>query len=267
MQPSGNTRYDPATAWTPEDEPRSQQLLEPLSTRFTQFLEIYLDEIVGDAYVRFAKGKEPTQIPQPQAERAPQSIRHVSNAPPPPTEVRGSGWRPPSPKATHPLVDFPMNYPTHLMPQTTVIIGQAVKKFPVQPQTLDLLKYVTSELTPHFCAAVQNKTLRADLALSRMGDLVHSLSVYNCDDQSATFRLEQEVRKSDEWLKFAGEIAKGSLVTDGNAPSPKSIEPSARGGPQSSQAKATSWDAVEISFLSDERVQIRNGAARETLNY
>jgi hypothetical protein len=31
--------------------------------------------------------------------------------------------------------------------------------------------------------------------------------------------------------------------------------------------KAATWDAIEISFLSEERVQIRHGAATETLNY
>ena len=36
---------------------------------------------------------------------------------------------------------------------------------------------------------------------------------------------------------------------------------------QPSGAEAVTWDAIEISFLSDERVQIRNGANRETLNY
>lgn len=36
---------------------------------------------------------------------------------------------------------------------------------------------------------------------------------------------------------------------------------------QPSGAEAVTWDAIEISFLSEERVQIRNGANRETLNY
>jgi hypothetical protein len=36
---------------------------------------------------------------------------------------------------------------------------------------------------------------------------------------------------------------------------------------QPSGAEAATWDTIEISFLSDERVQIRNGANSETLNY
>jgi hypothetical protein len=36
---------------------------------------------------------------------------------------------------------------------------------------------------------------------------------------------------------------------------------------QPSGAEAATWDAIEIRFLSDERVQIRNGATTETRNY
>jgi len=35
----------------------------------------------------------------------------------------------------------------------------------------------------------------------------------------------------------------------------------------SNAAGAANWEDIEISFLSDERVQIRNGANSETLNY
>jgi hypothetical protein len=41
----------------------------------------------------------------------------------------------------------------------------------------------------------------------------------------------------------------------------------ARGSPQSSGAGAATWDTIEISFLSDERVQIRNGTDNKTYNY
>jgi hypothetical protein len=43
-------------------------------------------------------------------------------------------------------------------------------------------------------------------------------------------------------------------------------QPSGRQG-RSSEAKAMTWEAVDISFLSDERVQIRNGNVIETRNY
>src|SRR5205814_343499 len=112
------------------------------------------------------------------------------------------------PKPTQPLLNFPPYYPNALKPQTEVIILEAVKKFPVQKQALELCRFVISELQPHLCAAVQNKTQRADLALSEMGDLVQSLLVYNCDNSSERLRLEQETRKSEEWLNLAKEMAK-----------------------------------------------------------
>ena len=41
----------------------------------------------------------------------------------------------------------------------------------------------------------------------------------------------------------------------------------ARGSPQSSGAGAATWDTIEISFLSDERIQIRNGTDTKPYNY
>ena len=75
-------------------------------------------------------------------------------------------------------------------------------------QILELCKYVISELTPYFCAAVQDKRLRADLALSAMSDLLHYLVVANCDDSSERSRLNQETRRSDKWVKLAGQLAR-----------------------------------------------------------
>ncbi len=45
---------------------------------------------------------------------------------------------------------------------------------------------------------------------------------------------------------------------------PQSAEPEPA---QSSSASAATWDTIEISFLSDERVQIRNGGSSATCNY
>jgi hypothetical protein len=45
-------------------------------------------------------------------------------------------------------------------------------------------------------------------------------------------------------------------------------QPAARpDGGEQDNTNAVSWDAIEISFLSDERVQIFNGSNKETLNY
>jgi pyrimidine deaminase RibD-like protein len=55
MQPSGNFPYDPSTAWNREDEAKTAELLEGLSSRFIQFLGFDLERIAGDAQVEIAK--------------------------------------------------------------------------------------------------------------------------------------------------------------------------------------------------------------------
>jgi len=41
----------------------------------------------------------------------------------------------------------------------------------------------------------------------------------------------------------------------------------AQGAPESGRVEGATWDTIEISFLSDERVQIRSGTSIETRNY
>ena len=55
MRPSGNMPYNEASAWTREDEQRTSKLLNGLSKRFTDFLEIELGQLVGSAHVQKAK--------------------------------------------------------------------------------------------------------------------------------------------------------------------------------------------------------------------
>lgn len=55
MRPSGNTPFDALTAWTREDEPKTSQVLDGLSKRFTEFVEIELGQLAGRAYVQLAK--------------------------------------------------------------------------------------------------------------------------------------------------------------------------------------------------------------------
>lgn len=265
MQPSGNTAYDHATEWTREDEPRTQSLLDSLSRRFLQFLEIDLDQTVGGTYVKLAKNTEAPGVLKPRTQPQP---RPVTQAPRPPVNVlSGSGFVPRGPEPSQPLLDFPTYYPNHFQPRTSVVIGEAVKKFSVQIQILDLLKCVISGLTPDFSAAVREKTLRPDLALSAMADLMHSLSVYNSARNSDTFRLEQDVRRSDEWLMFAKEIADGGSVTPEKPEDTSAAEQKAGGSSQSYTHGATTWDGIEVEFISEERVQVRNGAHTQSLNY
>ena len=78
----------------------------------------------------------------------------------------------------------------------------------MQTQITELCESVVSTLTPDFCAAVQGKTLRADLASYRMDNLLDCLLRYNCDDLEKRYRLKKKVVNSDEWKKFVDEIAR-----------------------------------------------------------
>jgi DNA-binding Xre family transcriptional regulator len=136
-------------------------------------------------------------------------LRHISNAPEPITPVRGTGGsRPYSPEPTQTPPYFPSYYPNDLKPQTHLIIAKAVRAFPDRTDTLELCRRVISGLTRHFRAAVQDKTLRADLVFPNIEQLIHYLLVVNCENDDKRFRLKQEVRKSDEWLKLTREVAK-----------------------------------------------------------
>src|SRR5271157_428497 len=139
--------------------------------------------------------------------------RRITKAPPIIPEVSGRGWMNTGPKPAQALLNWPPNYPQELIPQTTLIIGDAIKKFPVQTQTLQLCKYVISELTPHICEAVRSQKMQAGQVDGILSDLLHYILVENCDNDNERFRLKQETKKSDEWL----EVAK-RLVTAASEP-------------------------------------------------
>jgi hypothetical protein len=115
--------------------------------------------------------------------------------------------------------DPPIYFPSDLWPQTNVILLKAQRKFPLQTQTLELWKHVTSQMTPLFCEAVKAGKIEAGAVLrERLGgmeDLLHSLLVHNDDGPKGGFsslsdqayRLGQKVRQSDEWLALAKAIA------------------------------------------------------------
>jgi hypothetical protein len=99
-----------------------------------------------------------------------------------------------------------------------VILLEAQRKFPLQTQTLELCKHVTSEMTPLFCQAVKVGKMKADEVLrdgfGGMQDLLHSLLIRNDDGpptgsglSDKAFRLGQKVKLSDEWLALAKAIA------------------------------------------------------------
>ena len=272
MQPSGNAPYDDESAWTREDGPQTQHLLAALSGIFVQFLGFELDKYAGTAHVKFAESKECMQASQSETERSYQPLRPISRAPRPPT-VLGNSWVPPEPKPTQSPLNWPPFFPNCLRLQTTVVICEALSKFPVQTQALEMSKYVISELTPHFCDAVHTEAIRADLALSQMSALIESLLRCNCEDSSETLRLEQETRKSQEWRMLAVKLSQSATDLGTNCsinhqvPSNRSINQQVPCAITSNVDGTETWDGIVISFLSDERVQIRCGEKIETRNY
>ena len=121
------------------------------------------------------------------------------------------------PKPTELPANPPMYFPTDLWPQTNVILLKARRKFPVQTQALELCKLVTAQMTPLFCEAVRAGKMKAGAVQHESGggmeDLLRLLLIHNdpgprsglgLSDQA--YRLGEEVRKSDEWLRLGEAI-------------------------------------------------------------
>jgi hypothetical protein len=137
-------------------------------------------------------------------------LRHVSNAPAPATSLGGRGVsRPSSPELMQKPYDFPLFYPNELESRTAVIRTKAVRKFPEQRQISELCEYFIVEMTPLLRDAVKTGAMRADLAIgdSGMWGLLHSLLAYNRKNDNERYRLEQDIRRSDEWSGFETAIA------------------------------------------------------------
>lgn len=66
MRPSGNTPYNQSTAWNREDEQKTSGILDGLSKRFTDFVEIELGRLAGRAHVQTAKSGV-ASVPQAQS--------------------------------------------------------------------------------------------------------------------------------------------------------------------------------------------------------
>jgi len=138
----------------------------------------------------------------------PTPLRSVRKVPPPITHLSGTGgWVPPVPKPTQMPLDWPVYFPPTLIPTTTVIVGEALTRFPIQPQTLQLCKAVVGALTPQFCAEAR-KDKRQHVALYWMSDLLDSLLNANCDSRHEKHALEEQVKRSDEWLNLARELTR-----------------------------------------------------------
>jgi len=141
--------------------------------------------------------KKPEQLPPRRVTRkAPAPLPHVGSSP---TRIA-------APKPTQMPLSWPLNYPSGLVLPSTVVIGKACAKFPVQTETLPFCKFIVSRLTPHFGAEVREGRMRAELALFLMEELLHYLLVYNCDSDSDRYRLEKDIKNSPDWLRLVRKV-------------------------------------------------------------
>lgn len=171
-------------------------------------------------------------------DRMPEPVRPISTgltragAPPSEPPGLGRGLALPEPKPTSVPHDPPRYFPADLWPETNVILLKAQRKFSLQTQTVEMCKHIVSELTPVFVEAVRTGKIRAtSVQMERGGgmeDLLHHLLVCNDPGQSVSgisneaYRLGQQIRKSDEWLRLSEAIAEAQHLRTGatQAPSP-----------------------------------------------
>lgn len=144
--------------------------------------------------------------------------RRFTQAPAPPTPIRGLGLELHQPKPTEVPGNPPTYFPSDLWPQTNVILLKAQRMFLTQTQTLELCKHVVSEMTPLFIEAVKTGRMKAANVLRDHGggmeDMLQLLLLRNDPGPNSGWglsnqgnRLGQEVRKSDEWLRLGEAIA------------------------------------------------------------
>lgn len=171
--------------------------LEELAAQFKSLLTGY----------RLRNKADPREVTLREQSAVPISRAPISRAPRPITPL-GNSWVPPPPQPTAPPDHLPPYYPHSLVSHTDLIICKAVAKFPSQTQVVDLCKYIITELRPHFRRAISENLLRQDVALDTMRKLLECLLVRNCGSSPRRRELEEELQRSQEWLRLAETIAR-----------------------------------------------------------
>jgi hypothetical protein len=167
--------------------------------------------IVGKCLARLPE-RLPRELPGPMPAR-------VSQAPLPGARLPGT-WTPTHVKPTEVPANPPTNFPGELWPNTCVILAEAVQKFPDRRRQMpELCKHVISEMTPVYCGAVVDGTMKADEVLREdfggMQDLLRSLLSHNDDGPSSGFgglsnqayQIYVKARNSEEWRMLTKAIA------------------------------------------------------------
>jgi hypothetical protein len=130
-----------------------------------------------------------------------------SKAPKPMTPLR-SGSVVPKPERTQSPQDLPPSYPNHLKVSTWNVIASTIKEFPQLPQIMEVCRKVISELTPVFCEEVSTARMRGDLVLSCMSDLLRYLLTCNVSNDSEHYRIDQDLKRSQEWREFLAKLSR-----------------------------------------------------------
>jgi hypothetical protein len=150
--------------------------------------------------------------------------RIVTKAPAPLSTLSGTGgWIRRQPRPSEVPANPPTNFPSDLWLKTCMILTDVVKKFPDRRrQRLELCKYCISEMTPLYCGAVVDGTIKADEVLREdlggMPDLLRSLLICNDDGprsgfgdlSNGAYQIYLEARNSEEWRKLTKAIANAS---------------------------------------------------------
>lgn len=154
-----------------------------------------------------------------------------------------------------------------LRAEVEAILCQAAKKFPNGKYALKMCGYVIAEMTPHLVAAVGTGKVSKDSAVEQMRQLLRELLWHNSTVplrwlaetpspivQKARdgYLFEERVRRSAGWLGMVQAVGGADKKTAGRE---VSVPP------------AKTWKQIEITFLSDERIQVFNGDVRQTYNY
>jgi hypothetical protein len=148
-----------------------------------------------------------------------QGLRYVSQAPAPISPLRGS-WRGSQERSTQMPPNPPTNFPSDLWPKTCLILADAVQKFPDRRRQMpELCEHLISDMTPLYCGAVLDGTMKADAALREdlggMQDLLRSLLMHNDDGPRSGFgglsnqayQIYVEARNTEAWRMFTKAIA------------------------------------------------------------
>lgn len=182
---------------------------------------------------------------------------------------------------------FPPDFPSSLSLEARYILSRLAKDFPDRSKIEDLCKALVSEYAALLCTGVRSGVLPAHAGPDHLSAVIHYLLVANCDRDNERFEIQKRVINSAEWHAMLKQLlecentgqkskpwetaTKNVVTMTAGAQDPSQPKPHTESAPKQeinetnapkSEAKQAdtvverTWSEIEISFLSDERVQI-----------